>query len=356
MLLFVIFVRSTMIIRISQMFYIRILSIIFCSALFLSACKTDSKKEAAAVSEPLQFDLSVENLDQQLFDCKSVQEVQLFLDKHPYLTEWYFTDAPVEKAQLPAHLFGILQNKDFRAFKMQLDSLIGDRNAVIIDPLKKSFQQIAKYYPDFKAPEVKFIVTGFAGNDLYISDSLIVIGLDYFGGPSARYRPDVFDYQLRRYQKEYIVPSILFFISNKYNHVNASDRTLLADMVAYGKGYEFVKEVLPDAPDSLILGYSSESLRRTYNSQGDIWAFFVSNKLLYENTDLKKQKFIGERPFTTEIGNEVPGGIGRWLGWRIVNRYMAENPDVTLPELMKNDNAGNLLQASGYKGEKDDDE
>jgi len=336
------------------MLYIRTLLVAGCFALGFLACKTDSKNESSSGSAEIK--VYTENLDEALFACKSVQDVQSFLDKHPYLSDWYFTDAPVAKAQLPAHLFQILQNKDFRAFKVQLDSIIGDRSVSIINPLKESFQQIAKYYPDFKAPEVKFMVTGFAGNDLYISDSLIVIGLDYFGGPKAMYRPDVYDYQLRRYQKEYIVPSIIFFMSNKYNHINASDRTMLADMIGYGKGYEFVKQVMPDAPDSLILGYSEESLTRTYNSQQDIWAFFMANKLLYESTDLKKQKFIGERPFTTEIGNEVPGGIGRWLGWRIVSRYMAENPNVTLPVLMKNDNAANILQASGYKGQKDDDE
>jgi len=338
------------------MVYIRTFIVLSCLVFGFLSCNTDSKQEAESDSGSIQVNISVEDLDKQLFACKSVEEVQSFLDKHSYLTQWYFSEAPVEKSQLSAHLFQILQNKDFQSFKTQLDSIIGDRNTAIINPLKESFQRIAKAYPDFQAPQVKFMVTGFTGNDLYISDTLIIIGLDYFGGPKAKYRPDVYDYQLQRYQKEYIAPSIIFFMSNKYNHVNASDRTLLADMIGYGKGYEFVKQVMPNTADSLILGYSEESLRRTYNSQGDIWAFFVSNKLLYETTDLKKQKFIGERPFTVEIGNEVPGGIGRWLGWRIVSKYMAENPNVTLPELMKNDNAANLLQASGYKGEKDDDE
>jgi hypothetical protein len=35
---------------------------------------------------------------------------------------------------------------------------------------------------------------------------------------------------------------------------------------------------------------------------------------------------------------------------------MAGNPNVTLPELMNNDNAANILQASGYKGQKDEEE
>ena len=300
--------------------------------------------------------MSVENLDQELFACKSVSEVKSFLNKHSYLPALYFADAQMDTAQLAVHLYQILQNPGLQSFRNQVDSIIGDRNTSIVNPLKDAFRQIKHYYPGFKAPEIKFIITGFTGNDLYISDSLIIIGLDYFAGPTAQFRPDVFDYQLRRYQKAYIVPSIIFFMSNKYNHTNASDPTLLTDIVGYGKAYEFVKQVIPDAPDSLILGYSEENLRRTYNSQQDIWAFFITNKLLYEKNELRKQKYIGERPFTTEIGNQVPGGIGRWVGWRIVSSFMKENPDVTLPQLMQKNNAAEILQASGYKGQKDDEE
>src|SRR6188768_1961298 len=102
-----------MIIRFRRMFYIRTFIILSCLACGFSSCKTDSKQESESDSGSIQVNISVEDLDKQLFACKSVEEVQSFLDKHSYLTQWYFTDAPVEKAQLPAHLFQILQNKDF---------------------------------------------------------------------------------------------------------------------------------------------------------------------------------------------------------------------------------------------------
>ncbi len=198
------------------------------------------------------------------------------------------------------------------------------------------------------------MVSGFTGNDLYVSDSLIIIGLDYFGGPKARFRPDVYEYQLARYQKDHIVPSVIFFMAAKYNRISTTDRTLLADMIGYGKDYEFTKQILPKTSQSLILGLSKRDLERTYNSQTDIWAFFISGKLLYEKSDLIKQKYIGERPYTTEIGNKVPGGIGRWIGWRIVSLFMTEHPEVSLPDLMQMDNAVNLLEQSGYNGQKDE--
>ena len=320
----------------------------------LFSCETENQKEDEISS--VKMEVFSENLDAALFACRSVHDVQVFLDKNPYLKSLYFSDMSQDPSQLASRLYMILQNPDFQRFHEQLDTLIGNRDSLIVKPLKKAFKRIALSYPDFTPPKIKFMITGFTGNDLYVSDSLIIIGLDYFGGPAARFRPDVYEYQLARYQKDHIVTSIVFFMATKYNRMNAADRTLLGDMIGFGKDYVFTQTILPKTPSSLILGLSESDLNRTYNSQKDIWAYFIAGRLLYEKSDLTKQKYIGERPFTTEIGNKVPGGIGRWLGWRIVGRFMAHHPEVTLPQLMQMDNAVNLLQESGYNGQKDDEE
>ncbi|KAA0990265.1 gliding motility protein GldB-related protein [Dyadobacter aurulentus] len=334
------------------MVYLKNIILLFLLAALSFSCKPDHRSEPD-ISD-ININIESENLDQQLFACKSVTEVQIFLNKHSYLNKYYFSEAPVDSTRLAGYLFNVLQNPDFQNFKGQLDSLIGDRKTGIIDSLTAAFKRIKYYYPAFQAPQVKFIVTGFTGSDLYISDSLIIIGLDYFGGPAARYRPDVFDYQLRRYQKEYIVPSIVFFLSNKYNRTSPGDLTLLGDMIGYGKGYEFVKFMLPHTPDSYIIGYSDSDLKKTYNSQQNIWGYFIASKLLYEKNVLQKRKFIEERPFTTEIGEKVPGAIARWVGWRIVGMFMDNNPEVSIVELMDIDNASRILQESGYSGQPDE--
>jgi hypothetical protein len=334
------------------MVFLRVLLLFCIVSICFFSCNADKRQDMDKSNKTIE--LVSENLDQELLSCKSIEDVQAFLNKHPHLIQVYFAEAQLDPKQLAAHLFNIIQNPDFRAFSTELNEIIGDRKATILNPLSEAFKQIKYHYPAFQIPKIQFISTGFTGTDLYISDSLIIIGLDYFGGPKAMYRPDVFDYQLRRYQKEYIVPSIVFFESNRFNKMDPSDHSLLADMVGYGKGYAFVKQIMPTAADSLVLGLSADNLSRTYASQRDIWAYFVSGKLLYENVELRKKKFIEERPFTTEIGPKVPGAIGRWLGWRIVNRFRAENPKLTLPELMETDNAARILQDSGYNGEPDE--
>lgn len=328
--------------------YLSRIFVFFGLAIFLASCNSRPDREPDL--SDIQVEVKVEPLEDALFASKSEAEVKSFLNQYPYLQQFYF-EGYTQDTSLASSLYDQVRNNELRSFKNQVDSLLGNRQENLVKPLEEAFRHLKHYYPDFQPPRIETIVTGFLGNDLFVSDTLIIIGLEYFGGPKASYRPQVYTYQLRRYQQEYLIPSILFFMSDRYVRADPKDRTLLADMVGYGKAFEFVKHCLPQTPDSLILGFSERDLTRTYNSQMQIWAFFVQNKLLYEKGELVKQKYVGERPFTPEIGEEVPGGVGRWLGWRIVSSYLGKNQEVTLQELMNNPDARQILQQSGYKGQ-----
>ena len=75
---------------------------------------------------------------------------------------------------------------------------------------------------------------------------------------------------------------------------------------------------------------------------------------LYETNDRVKEKYLGDRPKVIEIGEDCPGRIGQWLGWRIVSRYRTENPSISLIDLMENANARDIFEKSKYKGQKED--
>ncbi len=317
----------------------------------LAGCGKNDRKEVDV--SRIEISLSVQRLEDQLFACATEAEVLDFLDKNAPLAAVYFPDMAPERSAIAARLFQNISNPGLKDFKNQLDSIFRDFDRSVAGPLEEAFRHLKYYYPNAPVPKVRTMVTGFLGSDLFISDSLIVIGLDYFGGPRATFRPDVHNYQLTLYQKEYIAPSVMFFKAQGYNRLNPDDRSLLADMVWYGKNYEFVRHMMPATPDSLILGFSQENLSKAEVSQKDIWAHLAASKLLYEHVELKKQKYVGERPVTYEIGEDVPGGIGRWVGWRIVNRLFRENPEWTLQQVMSTDNARVILEESGYKGQRD---
>ena len=301
-------------------------------------------------------DVTLIRLDQKLFSGKSPDNVRALINQNPSVSQLYFNaNGAGNDTALVRELTNRVNNPALNEFNAQIQADFGDM-ADLKKQFSDAFTAIKKDFPDFHSPKIVTVVTGFLGPDLVVTDSLIVIGLDYFAGPKAKFHPPAQDfpqYILRRYQKEYIVPAIVFAISDKYNATNRADQTMLADMVYYGKGYVFTKTMLPDVADSLVIGYSDKQLTQTFNAQDVVWGHFIDNQLLYQTSPAIKQRYLNERPFTAEIGQACPGAIGRWVGWRIVGRYHDEHSNVAIPELMRNADARQIFQQSGYKGQKE---
>ncbi len=307
-------------------------------------------------SEPI----SIERLDQALFSSKSPADVKAFLAKHRVSAQLYFnatgqTGDPASDTALVAELSARVANPELKVLYQQTQTEFGDASE-LASQLSAAFANIQRDFPTFKPPRVATFITGFMGPDLVVTDSLILIGLDYFAGPTAKYRPrgeEFPNYVLRRYDQPYIVPTIVRLLSARFNAQNQDDQSLLADMVYNGKSLVFTRTMLPEVPDSVIIAYSDRQLTETFNAQDQVWAHFIDNQLLYQtNADVKK-RYMGERPFTAEIGSRCPGRIGDWLGWRIASRYYDEKK-VSISDLMKNADARRIFQESGYKGQNDD--
>ncbi|MCY7353429.1 MAG: gliding motility protein [Cytophagaceae bacterium] len=325
---------------------------------FFAACQSDSDSRqstqlpgAAPGADTIKINVRIERIESQLFTAQSPAEVETFLRKNASVRAAYFPqDAFGPNAQLAKTLTELVKNPGLRDFYQDGQKQFADLSD-LQRGFEEAFQNLKAYYPAFKEPRIVTLFTGFTGPDLYVSDSLIVIGLDYFMGPKARYRPQLENYQLRKYQREYIAPQVLLLLSGKYNETNLQDQTLLAEMVYYGKSFEFVKNVVPSISDSLIIDYSGTQLAANEVAQDLIWAHFIDEKLLYETSPLRKAKYVGERPTTVEIGPKCPGRIGQWLGWKLVRKYLEAQPNVTLQQLMKTTDAPRILTESKYRGQ-----
>ena len=301
-------------------------------------------------------EITLIRLDQQLFSYKSPDSVRALLNRNPDVAQLYFNaNGAGNDTAVVQELTNRINNSALNEFNDQIQGRFGDM-ADLQNQLVEAFTNIKKNFPDFRAPKVVTMVTGFMGPDLVVTDSLVVIGLDYFAGAKAKFRPQGPEYPqyiLRRYDKEYLVAAIVFAISDKYNATNRQDQTMLADMIYYGKGYVFTKAMLPEVGDSLVIGYSDKQLTQTFNAQDLVWGHFIDNQLLYQTNPAIKQRYLNERPFTAEIGQACPGAIGRWIGWRIVGRYHDEHTSVSIAELMRNTDARQIFEQSGYKGQTD---
>ncbi|MCP9768837.1 gliding motility protein [Lacihabitans sp. LS3-19] len=302
----------------------------------------------ACSSEKTEESVDIRRFDREIMAVKSKAEMADLLQKNAEITKSLYRTFPDDTAFV-SHIYYLSTHPETRKLFEQTDSTFGE-----LDDLKKEFQEafknIKSLYPDFKSPKIVATFTGLE-NDLFVSDSLVIIGLESFIGPKALYRPEQPNYILRRYSKEYIVPTVIRFLSNNYNKLDSRDESFLADMLFFGKSLEFTKEMLPNTPDSLIIGFTNQQLIETWDAQDLVWAHIVDKQLLYSPDPHLKEKYFGERPNVPEIGPKCPGRIGQWLGWRIIQRYRTEKPNTTFQELMKLEKPSEILRESKYRGQ-----
>lgn len=321
----------------------------------LWACGEKENEEKCAftpeITSPL--DITIGHFEDSVANVKSKKELVGLLTRKPMYRDFIFKrqEYPNDSVFIN-EVFKKVSHPAFDTLLMETKTVFGD-GAKLEKEFEQAFTNLEYYYPDFVPPRVETVINGL-DTDLYVSDSLIIVGLDSFLGKGAKYRPNVYEYLLRQYNKENIVPScmLIYGIGNRFNKTDNADKTVLADMIAYGKSFYFAKHMLPCVPDSTFIWYSPEEIRGSRKNQDLIWARLVNDKVLFSTSHIMKQKYLGERPKTIDVGPDCPGRIAQFIGWQIVNAYMEQKPDVSLPEMMNEPNASKLFRDSKYKPER----
>lgn len=320
---------------------------------FLLGCTGNVCKEIPDISK-INVEIEYDPLEGVVQNFSSPEEAIVFLQKNPTLaTEFLHSHQYPSDTILGRRMYRLMNAPSIDSLFMATKDKFRDIEDLLAE-LEQAYKIIKFYYPHARVPKVQSIVSGFY-NDLYISDSLIVVGLDYFLGKKSPYRPqNIPDYLAKRYEKETLVPIIMGFVANEFNNADLKHKDLLADMINLGKSYYMVSQLLPCTADSLIIGYSTKDITLVKRNQEIIWASLIENEMLYEKSHFLKNKFVGERPNVPEIGENCPGRIGAWLGWEIVKAYMEKNDNVTLTELMAEADAYKIFQLSKYRPKAED--
>ena len=316
----------------------------------------DNEAERCAYSPDIStesFSLSLEQFEDTLANIQSKKALAAFLTRQPLIR-----DHMLRRAEYPND--SVFLDEMFRRFSNPaIDTLLTETRqnfgdlADLKSQFKTAFAHLKYYYPDFTPPKVKTLITGL-DTDLFVSDTLIMVSLDFFLGPEAKFRPKTYDYLLRRYDPEDIVTSslLIYGISDRFNKTNLKDRTVLAEMIAYGKSFYFAKHMLPCIPDSVLIWYTDEEIKGARQNEDLIWARLIQDKVFFSTSMIDKKNYLGDRPVTIQVGEKCPGRIGQWVGWQVVKKYMDVHPETTLPELMNIDNAQALFKESQYKPKK----
>ena len=329
--------------------------LIFLFALAFISCKRDNRPDVSNIN----LDIQIERFDKVLYaaKAKNAGEVdQMLIKKYGVFYDDYvhrmIGSPEYSNDQVLSALF---KDQAYADLTKETDSVFPNLNAQE-QGLTETFKYIKYYYPKAKIPKFVSFVSGFA-YQMPVGDNYLGIGLDMFLGKDSKFYKAIVQsvplYLSRRFTPEYIVPRVAETYAHEELFLEPDEnRTLLSKMIFQGKILYFLDQVLPEnTGDSTKIGYSTEQLKWAQQFEGDIWAYFLENNFLYETDYQKIQVFLSEGPFTPGLGENRDSApkLGTWTGWQIVRKYMEENPNITLQQLMAENDAQKILNQSKYR-------
>ncbi|MCX6223577.1 MAG: hypothetical protein NTV01_02280 [Bacteroidia bacterium] len=127
----------------------------------------------------------------------------------------------------------------------------------------------------------------------------------------------------------------------------AAEGGFLDRMIYEGKVHYIAGKLLPKLSEEQLFHYTNEQLRWCREQERAMWKYLAEQKILFSTDRLTTRKFLEEAPFTRAFGNESPGKVGVWIGYRIIGSYVKSN-GITLKDLMNTMSAKEILSGSKY--------
>ncbi len=307
---------------------------------YVLGCNTTDKIE----DEISKINLTVEvsRFDREFAESK-VTNLPHLKKKYPYLFPKQYPDSIWEaklKDSIQIELFEEV-GKTFPVFDAEAQDL------------KRLFQHIKYYFPEFKVPRVITLTSEVDYNNrVILADTLLLIGLDNYLGPEHKFYVDIQNYIAADLDKKYIVSDVAEdFATTVVPRLN--DRTFLSSIIYFGKILYLKDRLMPSSSDEIKIGYSQDQLNWAIANEEPIWRNFIEKEYLFSTDRDLTLRFVEPAPFSKFgliFDNESPGRLGQYIGWQIVKAFMSNN-DITLQQLL-NLNAEDIFKKSRFKPRK----
>ncbi len=308
---------------------------------FLISCDKKSKVEKAV--EQISVDVKVDRFDKSFFEA-TPRGLPNLKAKYPFFFPNGIDDKIwIEKMQNP------LWQELYQEVEKKYSNFDNETNEI-----EDLFKHIKYYFPETTTPKVYTVIAEMDYNNkaIYANDKLI-IALELYLGKDHKFY-EFPKYLKQNFEERQILPDVV--TSFAYRKIAPpTDKTLLSNMIYYGKQLYLKDILLPEYTDAEKIGYLQEQVVWCQDNESYMWRFFIDENLLFNSDSRLPNRFINVAPFSKfylEIDNESPGRVGQWLGWQIVRSYMKNN-EVSLQDMLKMD-AKQLFEKSKYKPNKNE--
>ncbi len=324
-----------------------------------NACK--SKKNIPDVSD-IPVTISIERFDKAFFSLDTnniVPGLYKLNQQFPYFINDFTTNILGAEPLSDTSKIAFAATRQFlSSYWPAKDSIEGkfENLSWLEKELKQSFKYVKYYFPKYQLPQkVVTFIGPFDAPGVAITQYALAIGLQLYAGKNFSFYTSMQGQEMyptyisRRFEPSYITSNCMKAIAEDLFADKSGNKPLIEQMIEKGKYWYLVNQFLPEAPDSLITGFTQKQNDWCKANEGLIWNYFLqtNNELYTIDPDIIKN-YIGEAPNTIGMPDASPGNIGQWIGWQIVKNYADKNPSITPFQLMTTD-AKKIFEETKYK-------
>lgn len=296
--------------------------------LALIGCSSPNEDPAQLGPTPkmteIRFDSAFFTMDSLHFESDLAKLVQ----QYPQFSEDYFNRILMLSPKKESKKIGAF----YKAYRPIYQETIK------VQAFKKSTPEIAEafkrfhyFFPTYTLPKqlIYFIGPLETYGNVVTKDGL-AIGLQlYMGAASSWYYSEQINtiyptYISRHFAPEYIVVNSVQNILNDYDPLVINGKQLIEQMIEIGKRQYILSQCLPNASDTQLLGYTNNQLKAIEESQGDIWTFLSSQNRLFSVDPSLTTAILTEAPYNDYFGEDIPGNVGKYIGYEIVKSWMKQ--------------------------------
>lgn len=344
-------------------YYMKISTLVLFSALIvLAGCSSpDSDIDRPDISG-VTAEVEIRRFDRDLFalDTSNIQaDRQELMERYGEFAELYFyqilglNDPRIAPEGPDTFLTGLLTYPTTRKLYDTIQIVYPD-----LEKERQTFEAAFRYlkaiFPDRPTPRITTFLSEFSiANFIYGQDELAV-GLDFYlgsGYPYALIDPSnaVFsEYLTRTYNRDHLVPRTIKPLLEDIVGPPGGER-LIDHIVRNGKVQVLMDVLLPEVADTARMEFTPDQLAWCEENEQNIWAYFLSENLLY-STDYKEyRKYVEYSPHSPGMPLEAPGRTGDWIGKQIVRAWLQRHPDQGLAALAERMDTQVFLEEARYK-------
>lgn len=322
--------------------------------ILLASC---SKEKRSANTNDIKLEVSFERFDQDFWKLHEdttliASNLEALHEKYPVWTEDYLCRVlefgrHYNDSSVLFILPKFLSDTNVVAFYTDAMKAYEDMTDIEKD-LVEAFKRARYFFPEIETPQCYTHISGL-NQSVCVGEGYISVSIDnYMGSDYPIYQGRIYDYLLPNMRREMILPDMIHAWMEAEFPFYPQEGELLEDMLYEGKLIYLTSILLPELPDSILMGYDASQLEWCQKSEPAMWDKMVSEGHLFTHESVMRSKYLNSAPFTTPFTQSSPGRGGVYIGWRIIENYMSKNKEITPLELMKDTNYRKILEQSEY--------